>query len=112
MNIEELSKEHEQLFPNASPESQFWKLEEEINEFEQAKTFEQKIKELADIRIVCAGLYRFFPKTAKAVMISYYDVIDEDDVQSEVNRKWSINKSRKWEWNGKTYKHVGKDGNE
>ena len=42
-----------------------------------------------------------------------YDYIGcPDDVTSEVIRKWEVNKSRKWEWNGKTYKHIGKDGNE
>lgn len=112
IDLEKLSKEHEALFPNATAESQFYKMEEEINEFDDAlrkNDTEQKIKERADIIIVCGGLYRWFPKTAEII----YDYIGcPDDVTSEVIRKWEVNKSRKWEWNGKTYKHVGKDGNE
>lgn len=116
MNIEKYSKLHEKLFPNATAESQFYKLEEEIAEF-KAAVGEDSIKELADIWIVCAGLHRWFPETAYAVY-SYYsdDIINAqyglDKIESEVNRKWQINLKRKWEWNGKTYKHIGKDGNE
>lgn len=113
MDIEEIAESHKKLFPNATPESQFWKLEEEIAEF-KAAVGENSIKELADIWIVCAGLYRWFPETAYAVY-SYYsdDIINAqyglDKIESEVNRKWQINLKRKWEWNGKTYHHVGED---
>ena len=111
MNIEEIAESHKELFPNATPESQFWKLEEEIAEFEYCENEQQAIKELADIIIVCGGLYRWFPKTARAVASNYvYDmgVFPEE----EVNRKWNVNLKRKLVWNGKTYKHEGKDGNE
>jgi hypothetical protein len=111
MDIEEIAESHKELFPNATPESQFWKLEEEIAEFENCENDQQAIKELADIIIVCGGLYRWFPKTARAVASNYVynmGVFPEE----EVNRKWSVNLKRKWVWNGKTYKHEGKDGNE
>ena len=115
MKLVEIAESHKELFPRATPESQFWKLEEEIAEF-KAAVGEDSIKELADIWIVCAGLYRWFPETAYAVY-SYYsdDIINAqyglDKIESEVNRKWQINLKRKWEWNGKTYHHV-EDGNE
>lgn len=32
IDLEKMAKEHEKLFPNATAESQLWKLEEEINE--------------------------------------------------------------------------------
>ena len=116
IDLEKMAKEHERLFPNASLESQVWKLEEEIEEFYNAKTEEERIKEKADIYIVCGGLCRWLPKTAHNIRF-YYEIIDlplhiEEKVENEVNRKWQINLKRKWEWNGKTYKHVGKDGNE
>jgi hypothetical protein len=67
MDIEEIAESHKELFPNATPESQFWKLEEEIAEYENAQSETELKKELADIIIVCGGLYRWFPKTARAV---------------------------------------------
>lgn len=110
MNIEDIAESHKELFANATPESQLWKLEEEIAEFEQAQNEEEATKELADILIVCGGLYRWFPKTAKAVATNFvYDMGFYPE--EEVNRKWNVNLKRKWYWNGKTYKHV-ENGNE
>lgn len=114
IDIKELSKEHAALFPNATAESQLYKLEEEIKELEDAKTNTQVIKELADIVIVCAGLYRWFKSTA-LVIDFYFAMLNKfiwHEVVKEVDRKWQVNKARKWEWNGKTYKHIGVDGNE
>lgn len=108
INLFKMSKEHEKLFPNATLESQIWKLEEEISEFENAEDEYEEIKESADIVIVCAGLYRWCPKVALSVKDFY---LDSPLIEEEVNRKWQINLKRKWEWNGKTYHHV-EDGNE
>lgn len=58
MKLCEIAESHKDLFPNATPESQFWKLEEEIAEFENAQDDKEAEKELADIMIVCGGLYR------------------------------------------------------
>lgn len=125
IDLEKLSKEHEKLFPNASAESQFHKMEEEIQEYLEAS--EDDIKELADIIIVCAGLYRWMPKTAQSIadyfclnwsLIPYsmkkrIGICQNDILASalndEVNRKWEVNKKRKWVWNGKTYHHEGND---
>ena len=109
IDLEKMSKEHATLFPNATAESQFVKLEEEINELLEAETTEQELKEKADIQIVCGGLYRWFPRVAEVISRNYFDSLG---IEAEVNRKWQVNLGRKWEWNGKTYKHVGKDGNE
>ena len=117
IDLEKMAKEHEKLFPNASLESQAWKLEEEFNECNLAEEKKKKIKEFADILIVCGGLYRWCPILARTIAKdayrkSGYNEIEESVLDEEVNRKWNINLGRKWEWNGKTYKHVGKDGNE
>lgn len=111
IDLKKLSKEHEKLFPNATAESQLWKLEEELNEYAEAKTEEDEIKELADIWIVCGGLYRWMPRTAGVVYCFYSDdrideMYDLYKIEQEVKRKWQINLNRKWEWNGKTYHHV------
>ena len=108
IDLEKLAESHKELFPLATAESQFYKMEEEINEYLSAEDGLQQRKERADILIVCAGLYRWFPKTAEVIAYDFYD----KKAEAEVNRKWEVNKYRKWEWNGKTYKHVGKDGNE
>ena len=117
IDLEKMAKEHEKLFPNATLESQVWKLEEETKEFQSAETEQDEMKELADVLIVCGGLYRWCPLVAKTQADAVYSAIYYIDVnvldfENEVNRKWQINLKRKWEWNGKTYKHIGKDGNE
>lgn len=106
IDLEKMSKEHEKLFPKATLESQVWKLEEEVKEFEDAHKWE-KINELADIVIVLGGLYRWCPRVA----YYFYEGLTCMDynwslVEEEVNRKWQINLKRKWEWNGKTYHHI------
>lgn len=111
INLDKMSVEHERLFPLATLEGQVLKLEEEITELENAKDVPQKIKELADICIVCIGIYRWCPKTAKNIIAGFiYETgLNPDE---EVNRKWQINLSRTWEYQNGKYHHVGKDGNE
>lgn len=116
IDLDKMAKEHEKLFPNATLESQLWKLEEEISELQEVNIDEQ-IKEVADVIIVCAGLSRWFPKTAYFMAQYFVNEIQKgdityEDVENEINRKWQINLKRKWVWNGKTYHHKGKDGNE
>lgn len=119
-DLREITKQHEELFPKATADSQLWKLEEEIQELAEAiqdNDKEHQIRELADIWIVCAGLFRWFPETAMSVYCRYIDAskqleIEYDDIVKEVRRKWDVNTLRKWVWNGKTYEHIGKDGNE
>lgn len=118
INVEKISKEHADLFLLADAESQLVKLEEEIQELIAAKhNPEQVIKELADILIVCCGLNRWHPLVA-TVIINFYmrdcemHGIDRDLIFKEVERKWNVDQLREWVWDGKTYKHKGKDGNE
>lgn len=97
------------VFPTLSEEAQNIKLFEEVLEFFNAKTLEEKIKELADIYIVaCILKYRFgsdlgfyvFRALFKNELVGVYKAVDE---------KMTINRSRKWVWNGKTYHHKGND---
>lgn len=106
--LSNIAIQHKELFPNATLESQIWKLEEEFKEHEAAENCEQEEKEAADVVIVCAGIYRWCPTIATYIADFFIDPV----VADAVTHKWQINMSRKWEWNGKTYKHVGKDGNE
>ena len=105
IDLEKMAKEHEKLFPNATLESQVWKLDEEMLEYKNAETSEVQLQERADIIIVCAGLIRWCKVLGITIFHNFYSGY-YDKVESEVNRKWQINLKRKWEWNGKTYKHV------
>lgn len=109
IDLEKMAKEHEKLFPKATLESQVWKLEEEIKEWHCAKP-EHELEEVADIFIVCGGLYRWAELTAVSIINWYlrlYSFKYSDSViDDEVAYKWEINKQRKWRWNGKTYHHV------
>jgi hypothetical protein len=111
IDLEKMAKEHEKLFPKADLASQVIKLEEELNEVGEAKDEDHVIRELADCVICCAGMYRFAPKTAE-LLDGAIGTASRKYVDEEVERKWRINLKRTWEWNGKTYKHKGKDGNE
>lgn len=109
IDLEKMAKEHEKLFPKATLESQVWKLEEEIAEYQEAKGFEESLKEMADIVIVCGGLYRWCPLLAETIYCEraqYTLYYWEDELEEEVKRKWQINLKRKWKWNGKTYHHI------
>ena len=116
IDLEKMAKEHEKLFPNATLESQIWKLEEEIREFFDTGDYsEDELREIADVCIVCAGLYRWCPCLAYQLCSEFYWKHEgkwSSKIEKEVNRKWQVNLKRKWEWNGKTYKHIGTDGNE
>ena len=111
LDMDKITKEHEELFPLATAESQFLKLEEEIGEWENAKDDAHVKNELADIFIVCCGLNRWFPKTANNLAMWFIGGI-EDDVEDVVNKKWNVDQLREWVWDGRTYKHKGKDGHE
>lgn len=105
IDLEKMAKEHEKLFENCDLTSQDAKIYEEVNEVMQ---------ELADVVIVCGGIYRFNKSRANAMLGNVFEVcellaIDPDDLEAEVNRKWQVNLKRKWKWNGKTYHHEGKD---
>lgn len=109
IDLEKMAEAHKKLFPNATAGNQLWKLEEEIEEWHNADT-EHEIEELADIFIVCGGLYRWYPLTATSVANCFRIInrskICDDDIETIINRKWQINLKRKWEWNGKTYHHI------
>lgn len=105
IDLEKLAESHKALFPKATLESQVIKLEEELIELHNAVEFDDILKEKADVIIVCIGIYRFAPAVASYLLPTALSELEEQ----EVNRKWQLNLKRKWEWNGKTYHHVGED---
>ena len=57
--LEEIKEWNAETFPDATPEGQLAKLDEEFGELDEAKTMEEREKELADIFIVLGGLLRW-----------------------------------------------------
>lgn len=114
IDVEKISKEHAELFPRADAESQLVKLEEEIREVKEAKTIDKIIREYADVAIVCIGLYRWYPQFSMMMLhlLKLENYFNWDKIEDEIVRKWEVNMNRPWVWNGKTYKHKNKDGNE
>ena len=44
IDLEKMAKEHSELFPLATLESQIWKLEEEISEYKEATELYQEVR--------------------------------------------------------------------
>lgn len=111
IDLEKMSKQHKRLFPKADLLSQKEKIKEEMDEAINA--MQHFVEELADVVIVCFGLYRYDKQLAETYLTIVNDIrhnmnINVDVLEAEINRKWEINLKRKWEWNGKTYHHVEK----
>lgn len=97
----------EQVFPKLTKEAQEAKLAEEILEYIKASD-DEKVKELADIYIVASILKHRFGSDFCFAMFRGLFTLDMTTVYKEIDRKMSVNRSRKWAWNGKTYHHVEK----
>ena len=115
--IDTVAKEHAILFPLADLSGQINKLVEELREFKDAETDEQRKKELADCLIVCAGIYRFDHAKGMYKMLDITDIIklrkyNLTEIEDLANCKWLINLNRKWEFKDGSYHHIGIDGAE
>ena len=112
------AKRHEKLFPLADLSGQLLKLEEELEELQNAPTMEKVINELADCLICCQGVYRFAPRVADLIIHNSFDIWKEKGILGKaveyVETKWKINEARPWVFDvvTKKYKHKGKDGYE
>lgn len=104
----EITKWHEECFPDATMEGQLIKLEEEMNEFLNSETKEEKLKEAADIYIVLCGLKRWDSQIGKFVM--YYSFSYEDDLYEAIVEKMNKNKARVWAKTAEgTYHHTNEE---
>lgn len=73
-NFLQIEKEHEKMFPMATPRSQILKLNEEFHEYQQATSIDEAYQEYGDFLIVCISLRRF-PETqliAESLLEKYY----------------------------------------
>lgn len=90
----EIIEWHAKTFPDATLEGQLIKLEEEINEYINSETREEKIKESADIYIVLCGLKRWDSYIGKFIIQQWFS--GADDLYNAVVEKMNKNKARIW----------------
>lgn len=111
--LRKISKEHEDLFPLATLETQMLKLEEELTECERATDAYSIKNELADCLIVCCGIHRFAPKVALLILCAIENTAEHFGIKQPLLRiagqKWEINKKRKWKIENGIYHHIGED---
>lgn len=73
-NFLQAEKEHEAMFPRATPRSQLIKLNEEWREYQNSKSIEEAYQEYGDFLLVCISLRRFQETQliADALLEKYY----------------------------------------
>lgn len=108
MNFLDLVDQHKQLFPKADLNGQVMKLNEELDEYLQATTEEEKIQELADCIICCIGIYRWASLVSRSYMAMIFNKKQDKikDIINAVANKWQINLNRTWEYKDGRYHHV------
>ena len=96
--VSEIRDWNEQQFPDATLDGQLMKLEEELKEFHHAEG-KDRLKEIADIVIVCAGLRRWqsfvgFHILATVVNGAPQELVNE--LLDAVDEKMAKNRARVW----------------
>lgn len=97
--LEDVREWHEKTFPDAKLNNQLLKLEEELEELEQASTFLEKELEYADVLIVCAGLMRWKSKVGEYIIkntISNNNLTGLNHIIGNIHIKMAKNKQRVW----------------
>jgi hypothetical protein len=86
-------------FPEADMPGQLMKLEEELHEFHNGQGEEERLKELSDVVIVCAGLGRWqsligYHILSMVISGAHYTIVNKllDDVEA----KMAKNRARVW----------------
>lgn len=107
-----ISEWSEQVFPVLEKYSQQNKLVEEVLEYINAKTDEEKVKELADIYIVASILRERFRENIGFKFFQAFYTNDMATVYSVIDEKMKINRSRVWEYKNGVYHHIKEQNNE
>lgn len=104
MNFNKLLAWHIGKFPKATFTSQLIHLAQEIKEYNQAKTSEEALEELADIIIVLISLRRF-PETIDMSydLLDFYYVNDTKEILKAIEKKIKIVDKRRYVWDGEDY---------
>jgi hypothetical protein len=109
--FEKVSKVHEQLFPDATLESQCNKFDEEYEEYRNAKTGDEICSEYADCYIVAAGIYRFNKGLGDCIGKSLIAALGDNQALRNslavaIVTKMNKNIDRKWDNVDGFYKHT------
>lgn len=108
---ETIKQWHEETFPDVTFDGQLEKFEEEIKEYREAESDEDKLAELADLLIVAAGIARFDKERSQELTMLVHITTSEDgydmtELWDAVQKKMKINRQRKWAKKSGLYKHV------
>lgn len=108
---EKIMEVHEELFPDATLESQIEKFEEEFTEVEHAAKVlmsdEETKNELADLYIVACGIKRFSEPLFTILHAGLVkDVPDRQEYAEAIINKMNKNIKRKWNNKNGLYKHT------
>lgn len=86
-----------ETFPDATPEGQLAKLDEEFGELDEAKTQEEMEKELADMFIVLGGLLRWKSRIGNYITNSLLETMPTgilEKLLKAIDAKMEVNKER------------------
>lgn len=98
----EIREWHEKQFPDATCQDQLLKLEEELVEYSNAPTMEERYKEFADVLIVCAGLLRFPSMIGSHIRTQFIldylfrNIDTQQAIFQALQAKLEKNKARTW----------------
>lgn len=95
--LEKIKQWNAETFPDATPEGQLAKLDEEFGELDEAKTMEEREKELADIFIVLGGLLRWGSRLANYVLNSLLETMPTEILEKllkAIDAKMEVNEER------------------
>lgn len=100
--LEKIAEWNKKTFPDATLSGQLEKLEEEFQEYVEAPTPEEELKELADVCIVCGGLQRWNSVIGRMVIANMIRIKNKSlpELNNAIRAKMEVNKKRKWHKSG------------
>lgn len=111
--MDKIAKWNKKTFPHATMSGQLMKLEEELREFEKAKTTQEHRNEMADIFIVLGGLKRRDCLIGNFMRNKLFDDMHTcvlKSVLKAIRRKMEINRKRTWVKSGDgKFQHSNKE---
>lgn len=111
--LDSIKEWNEETFPDATPEGQLAKLDEEFGELDEAKTMEEREKEFADIFIVLGGLGRWESKIGNYIMNTMVEKMPLSlllELLPSIKTKMDINRKRVWKKSGDgKFHHTNKE---
>lgn len=109
--IQSIIQWHTETFPDATLEGQRIKFWEEMEEFDSAPYYTERVTELVDMFIVACGVARFNMTEALSEFAcvrergNYKNIVWED-FEKVIDVKMQINRKRKWGCNKGYYRHI------